>query len=566
MLPRCATAARLRFGSFEFDGQAYELRKHGLKIKLPPQGFTVLACLLAHPGELVTREALFATLWPGGTHVEFEGNLNAVVRVLREALGDSARNPRFIETEPKLGYRFIAPVMVLTDVAEPEPPSPERHSPPQRIRASGRWIWGGVAIGLCVVAVSAAAWRGNRAPGPFRSNITQLTHFLGVAGHPTFSPDGTQIAFHWNGDERGDYDIYMMRLGSEDLRRITTNPANDRLPVWSPDGRDIAFLRDVSPTQTALILAPAIGIGERVITVLPRVRSLAWSPDGKWIAWSLAAPDNELNPSSAEGISAISLSTGEVVRITPGGMGDSSPAFSRDGGRLAFVRRSNLWVLDLDERLRVRRQPRQVTFDTRGPMDVVWTPDGASLIFSAERGAHGRLWRVAADGNSPPIVFGGENAYEPAIEPAGRRVVYSRSTLVDSLNAIQLCGAGCTPDPPHKLVYATKLARNPSFSPDGRRIAFESSRSGNMEIWVCGRDGANPVQLTQLAGPPAGTPNWSPDESQIVFDARLPGSAIFVIPSAGGSPRQLTSGGTEDLVPSWSRDGRRIYFASKRTG
>jgi Tol biopolymer transport system component len=199
-------------------------------------------------------------------------------------------------------------------------------------------------------------------------------------------------------------------------------------------------------------------------------------------------------------------------------------------------------------------------------MDPVWTPDGESLIFAAERGAHGRLWRVGADGNSAPVELGGENAYEPALDPAGRRIVYSRSSLVDSLNEIRLCGDGCTPDPPHKLVYATKLARNPSLSPDGRRIAYESSRSGHMEIWICERDGANARQLTNLAGPPAGTPNWSPDGSQIVFDARLPGSAIFVIPAAGGVPRQLTTGSTEDLVPSWSRDGRRIHFASKRTG
>src|SRR5437764_8016787 len=147
MLPRLATPARLRFGSFEFDGHAHELRKHGLKLKLPPQGFTVLSCLLVHPGELVTREELFATLWPGGTHVEFEGNLNAIVRVLREALGDSARNPRFIETEPKLGYRFIAPVSVLAD-APPPPSEPQPPEPRRPVRTP--WIWAGAALGVGV--------------------------------------------------------------------------------------------------------------------------------------------------------------------------------------------------------------------------------------------------------------------------------------------------------------------------------------------------------------------------------------------------------------------------------
>src|SRR5262249_26567177 len=129
------TQHRIQFGSFELDVHARELRKHGLKVKIPPQAFCLLSSLLNKPGELVTREELIRTLWPVDTHVEFEGNLNAITRVLREALGDSARNPRFIETEPKIGYRFIAPVSELPEPpALPPPPSPIRP-------ASHPWLW-----------------------------------------------------------------------------------------------------------------------------------------------------------------------------------------------------------------------------------------------------------------------------------------------------------------------------------------------------------------------------------------------------------------------------------------
>ena len=559
---------RLQFGSFEIDPSARELRKHGLKVKLPPQAFCVLSTLLETPGELVTREELIHRLWPGDTHVEFEGNLNAITRVLREALGDSARNPRFIETEPKLGYRFVAPVSV---VAYPAPTREPLQPAPRRAWVYPRWVFPVLAV--VSAAMLFAAWRWFRPPttSPAAAGrLSQLTHFLGSAGHPTLSPDGERVAFHWNGDERGMYHIYVMTIGSDDVRQLTDSSADDSDPAWSPDGRDIAFLRSVAPSRTALMLVGAVGGGERAVALLPGVRSIAWSPDGRWIAYSLASPDNELNPAPEGGISALSLSTGRTAPLTAAGEGhgDAYPAFSPDGRALAFVRRGDIWTLPLSRNLTPLGEPRRVTLHAAGALNPVWWPDGKSIVFAAERGSRGRLLR-ATIGNPavPPSELGGEEALEPALDSTGRRLVYTRAGVVDSLNTLRPCGTGCTPEPPEKLLYSTKLARNPSYSPDGQRIAFESSRSGHMEIWVCGRDGSTPRQVTNLAGPPAGTPNWSPDGRYLVFDARIAaGTAIFTVSASGGTPRQLTSGATEDLVPFWSRDGQRIYFASKRTG
>jgi Tol biopolymer transport system component/DNA-binding winged helix-turn-helix (wHTH) protein len=557
------TQQRIQFGSFELDLHARELRKHGLKVKIPPQAFCLLSCLVARPGELVTRDELIRKLWPGDTHVEFEGNLNAITRVLREALGDSARNPRFIETEPKLGYRFIAPVSVV------ESPPPAVHQsavehPAPGLSLRARWR---VVLGMALLAPGIwIAWSTfhRTATPPLSSRLTQITHFLGNAGHPSFAPDGERVVFHWNGDQTGVYHIYEMHIGSGDVQRLTANAADDMYPAWSPDGRDIAFLRSMPANQSALVLASAIGSGERTVAVLPKVRSLAWSPDGRWIAYSLASPDNEWNPRSDGGISALSLSTAKTVDLTRGG-GDAYPAFSPDGAALAFVRRSDVWTLPLARDLKPDGAPRRLTQRSASALNPVWSPDGKSITFVAERGEYGRLWRVPVSGGEP-VEAGGEDALEPTLDSSGRRIVYSRATVVDSLNVLPLCDAGCAPEPPRKMLYSTKLARNPSFSPDGSEIAFESSRSGHMEIWLCNRDGSHPRQVTHLGGPPAGTPNWSPD-GRLVFDARVPaGSAIFTIPATGGSPRQLTTGATEDLVPFWSRDGRRIYFASKRTG
>ena len=562
------TPQRLRFGSYELDLPAFELRKHGLKVRISPQAFRVLGCLVERRGELVTRVELFQRLWPDDTHVEYEANLNAIIGVLRNALGDSARNPRFIETEHKLGYRFIAPVSshVRAEVAA-QAPDP----PPARSRAN---LLPAVRTALLLVlAVTGGIllWhqrRGSSAAAP-QGKLLQISRFLGVAGHPTFSPDGSEVAFHWNGAQRGDFDIYVLKIGSEDPRRITTDPADDTQPAWSPDGRDIAFLRQSPDGGSLLMLAPALGGPERVVTKLPRVRAFAWSPDGRWIAYSPASPDNPANAAENQGIRAVSLSTGRYVDVTPSGRGntDSFPAFSRDGSTLAFTRRAELWKVAIDRNLKPVSAPQRITDGSLGPQYPMWTPDGASIVFAADKVGFGRLWKVPAGGGAVrPLEAGGEDVTEPAIDNSGGRLVYSRSGVVDSLNTVEAC-EDCSPEPPRKLLYSIKLARNPSCSPDGRQIAFESPRSGNMEIWLCDRDGSHPRQLTELGGPPAGTPNWSPDGKRLVFDARVPsGSAIFVIDASGGHPRQITDGSGVDLVPSWSRDGQHIYFSSKRSG
>jgi Tol biopolymer transport system component len=121
--------------------------------------------------------------------------------------------------------------------------------------------------------------------------------------------------------------------------------------------------------------------------------------------------------------------------------------------------------------------------------------------------------------------------------------------------------------PPNKLISSTRRESGPQFSPDGSKIAFESTRSGAYEVWLCQRDGSNLLQLTHFSPSVTGTPRWSPDGRQIVFDSRPAGNGdIFVIDSQGGSPRKLTSEPSNEVVPGWSRDGLWIYFASDRTG
>src|SRR3984893_3560114 len=104
------SSGMIRCGAFEVDLKAFELRKHGLRLKLAEQPFQILAILLEKPGGVVTRDELRERLWPGDTFVDFDHGLNNAVMRLREALGDSPDKPHFIETLPRRGYRFIAPV------------------------------------------------------------------------------------------------------------------------------------------------------------------------------------------------------------------------------------------------------------------------------------------------------------------------------------------------------------------------------------------------------------------------------------------------------------------------
>lgn len=537
---------------------------------MPEQGLCALSLLLEHAGQVVPREEFRKHLWPEDTHVEFDDNLNTIIRGVREALGDSARNPRFIETAPRHGYRFVAPVAAAVEApAAPETP-----------RRSARALAVPAAVAVAVaIAIGSVWWFALRAPrGAERSGAaaSKLTSYPGSAGNPTYSPDGGRVAFHWNGKEQQGFDIYVRDLGTGELTRLTAGSENERYPAWSPDGRDIAFVRALPDNRSAIVLAPADGGPEREVAVIPSTHvPLSWSPDGKWIAYSMSFPDYVRTPAEHAGIFAVSLETRQRVRITAPGsrfLGDAYPAFSPDGRRLAFFRTSSfgasdLHVVAIDEALRPVGEPRRLTFDARSAQNPAWTPDGKEIVFVSDRGGSHSLWKVRAAGGGLPVALGGEDAFEPAIAPSGKQVVYARQRLIDNLVRIELCGTNCIPGPERRLTRSAMLVRNPSCSPDGRRIAFESRRSGYDEIWTCASDGSDPQQLTSFRGPATGTPRWSPDGKQIVFDSRVQGKGqLFVIGAEGGTPRQITHEQVEQIVPSWSSDGAWIYHASNRTG
>jgi Tol biopolymer transport system component len=148
-----------------------------------------------------------------------------------------------------------------------------------------------------------------------------------------------------------------------------------------------------------------------------------------------------------------------------------------------------------------------------------------------------------------------------------RRLAYTRVIKDHNIWRTESNGTSAGFTTPRRFLSSTRIDFNPQLSPDGRRIAFESTRSGSMEIWLANNDGSNATQLTNFGGPLTGAARWSPDGQQIVFNSRLGGQAdLYVIGVNGGEPRRLTYEPSNEDLPSWSRNGRWVYFHSDRTG
>ena len=397
--------------------------------------------------------------------------------------------------------------------------------------------------------------------------ITPLTSLPGDEFQPSFSPDGKQIVYVWSGENGENRDIYIQSLDGGQPRRLTTNAAEDLSPVWSPDGARIAWLRR-GRQETGVFVSPAgNGVHGKIADLFPtRVeavgRHLDWSPDGAW----LAAVDKTL-PEQPFRIVLIGVkdSVKREATLPPEKIiGDLNPAFSPDGKSLAFIRAVSSGVCDIYVAPVASGRARRVTFDHRQVSGLAWTPDSHAIVFSSERARNSALWRVAADGGTPvrvPMIA--ENATDPAFSRDGRKMVYAQFFSDANVWRIDTAGGGA----PRKIIASTQYDSSPQYSPDGSRVAFRSTRSGNNEIWLCDPEGRTPVQLTHFRGPLTGTPRWSPDGKLVAFDSRPEGQAeIYALGPEGGELRRITNDPAEDVVPSWSQDGKWIYFASNRSG
>ncbi len=479
------------------------------------------------------------------------------------------------------GYRYQTAREMLVDLERLErgstgdvwPSGPSRSAAPRRSR-------GATAGAAAVLAIALGAlgwwWLDGRGAGPPPEPLT-ITPFTADGGRkstPQLSPDGEKVAYGWTGPSSDNWDIYVKAqgLGAAPLR-LTDDPAADTFPTWSPDGRQVAFLRRFADDTGALYTVPSMGGRERKLT---DVRGLMrawgddywvpvphWSPDGGSLVYAEKVSESE--PSRIVRLSLETLEKETLTSPTEGSPGDFYPALSPDGTQLAFGRSSSLGEFDVWVQPVKRGPARQLTsgeyYECFG---LAWTPDGRDLLYSAFSSGSVLIFRVSVAGGEPqPTLGAGRHAAGASVR--GRHMVYEQQTIQPwDIWRVPTRAASPRDRVPVKLVSSSGEDFHPAYSPDGRRLAFESNRSGQRNIWVSDADGSRPVRLTSFESQ-ASSPRWSPDGRRLAFCCLEPGDwNVYVVDAEGGVPRRVTR--EPATTPGWSPDGRWLFFGSNRTG
>jgi Tol biopolymer transport system component/DNA-binding winged helix-turn-helix (wHTH) protein len=598
-----------QFGPFLIDIRERVLRRDGRPVPLTPKAFDVLVALVEQPGQLLSKQELLDKVWPD-TFVE-ESNLAYNVFTLRKALGDPADSGHYIETVPRRGYRFTAPVVPVNGGNGPQPlpedaaeslvseavvgpghrryqtmadlPGVRNHRAPEpswtaqaqvsssRSSLSRRWAWVALVPALAAAYLAVHWWRATTEP----LRALPLTSMPGVVRSPSLSPDGRHVVFIWTGKSQTNPDLYVQQIDAGPPLQLTTDPGNDYSPSWSPDGRTIAFLRRApgGGSSEVRLIAP-LGGPERLVGQLqPRLAnfrppSLGWCPDSTCVVVTDAAGDGE-----TDAVFIVFLESGEKRQLTHAPKGaDSDPAISPDGRSLIFRRDSTpfsgeFYRVSLKDHMVPDGEPVRLT-STLIAGKPFWMPDSREFLFAA----HGGLWRLGAfEAGSPMrLPFVGQDGQTPVVSKTadGRlRLVYVRSFTDGNIWRVDLPSPGApASSAPVTAIGSTRFDGIPSLSSDGLRLAFLSNRSGDFEIWVSSPDGSNAVPVTALGVLP-GFPRWSPDGQLIAFhgDPRARPD-VLVVPARGGKPKILETDSLNGAYPTFSRDGRWIYFCGGQAG
>jgi DNA-binding winged helix-turn-helix (wHTH) protein/dipeptidyl aminopeptidase/acylaminoacyl peptidase len=522
-----------RFGVFDLDGRTGELRKHGIRLRLRGKPLQILQILLEAPGQVVTREELQQRLWPSDVFVDFDSGLNTAANRLRLALGDSAENPRYIETLARTGYRFIAPVDAVDINAATTTP----------IRAR-RWARAALAAAAIVAASGVGAWFALRAQAPIAFQFRQITFRLGQVGGARFAPDGQTILYTATWDQ-GPPRLFLTHPSSPESRALGFD--DRRLVSISRTGELALLSSDGTLPIAGSTLSRVPMNGGAPLDVERNIMSADWSADGTRLAISRAVA----------GVNQLEFPIGNVLLTTAGWI--SSIRTSPDGARVAFVEHpirneplGSIRVVDQDQRVRT------LSGDWANAGGLAWHPSGDEIWFTASRGGTPKsLWAVTLSGRLRSVTQIAGTMTLRDIAPDGR-VLLSRDTQLLEM-------AGALAGKPH-VTNLTWLdwSRVADISPDGRQILFDEGgvvAGSEYLVYVHRTDDGSTVRLGEGMAMAL-----SADGRFALTRGTSDRRQLRLVPLGDGKPTELPVTGLEYQWVRYFPDGQRLLALASEPG